>query len=78
MFNPAILMNTYQIFKQALKKFNEKKDVAAYIKNKFDKKYNPTWHCIVGWKFASSVTNKSKHFIYFSLGQVAILLFKFG
>uniref|UniRef100_A0AAQ4PAI2 Dynein light chain n=1 Tax=Gasterosteus aculeatus aculeatus TaxID=481459 RepID=A0AAQ4PAI2_GASAC len=32
---------------QALEKYNIEKDIAAYIKKEFDKKYNPTWHCIV-------------------------------
>ena len=44
----------------------------------FDKKYNPTWHCIVGRNFGSYVTHETRHFIYFYLGQVAILLFKSG
>ena len=55
-----------------------RQDVAAYIKKEFDKKYNPTWHCIVGRNFGSYVTHETKHFIYFYLGQVAILLFKSG
>ena len=55
-----------------------RKDIAAYIKKEFDKKYNPTWHCIVGRNFGSYVTHETKHFIYFYLGQVAILLFKSG
>jgi hypothetical protein len=32
---------------QALEKFNIEKDIAAFIKKEFDKKYNPTWHCVV-------------------------------
>eukprot|EP01015_Nassula_variabilis_P026670 TRINITY_DN536_c0_g1_i2.p2 TRINITY_DN536_c0_g1~~TRINITY_DN536_c0_g1_i2.p2 ORF type:complete len:117 (-),score=25.59 TRINITY_DN536_c0_g1_i2:151-501(-) len=63
---------------QALEKFNIEKDIAAYIKKEFDKKYNPTWHCIVGRNFGSYVTHETKHFIYFYMGQVAILLFKSG
>lgn len=35
-------------------------------------------HCIVGRNFGSYVTHETKHFIYFYLGQVAILLFKSG
>lgn len=62
----------------ALEKFNIEKDIAAYIKKEFDKKYGPTWHCIVGRNFGSYVTHETKHFIYFYLGQVAILLFKSG
>ena len=63
---------------QALERFNIEKDIAAFIKKEFDKKYNPTWHCIVGRNFGSYVTHETKHFIYFYLGQVAILLFKSG
>lgn len=63
---------------QAMEKYNIEKDIAAYVKKEFDKKYNPTWHCIVGRNFGSYVTHETKHFIYFYLGQVAILLFKSG
>ncbi|XP_065772867.1 dynein light chain 1, cytoplasmic-like [Muntiacus reevesi] len=62
---------------QALEKYNIEKDIAARIKE-FDKKYNPTWHCTGGRNFSSYVTHESKHFIYFYLDQVAILLFKSG
>ena len=57
---------------QALEKYNIEKDIAAFIKKEFDKKYNPTWHAIVGRNFGSYVTRETKHFIYFYLGQVAI------
>merc|ERR1712189_114906 len=56
--------------KQALDKYNIEKDIAAFIKKEFDKKYNPTWHCIVGRNFGSYVTHETKHFIYFYMGQV--------
>jgi dynein light chain LC8-type len=56
---------------QALEKYNIEKDIAAFIKKEFDKKYNPTWHCIVGRNFGSYVTHETKHFIYFYLGQVS-------
>ena len=67
-----------EVATQAMEKFNIEKDIAAYIKKEFDKKYNPTWHCIVGRNFGSYVTHETKHFLYFYLGQVAILLFKSG
>jgi len=40
---------------QALEKYNVEKDIAAFIKKEFDKKYNPTWHCIVGRNFGEHV-----------------------
>jgi dynein light chain LC8-type len=63
---------------QALEKYNIEKDIGAYIKKEFDKKYNPTWHCIVGRSFGSYVTHETRHFIYFYLGSMAIMLFKSG
>ena len=62
----------------ALERFQVEKDVAGYIKKEFDRKYNPTWHCVVGRNFGSYVTHETKHFVYFYVGQVAVLLFKSG
>ncbi|KAL3314541.1 Dynein light chain 1, cytoplasmic [Cichlidogyrus casuarinus] len=62
----------------ALEKYNIEKDIAAFIKKEFDHKYGPTWHCIVGRNYGSYVTHETKHFIYFYMGQVAILLYKSG
>ncbi|KAM3183692.1 Dynein light chain 2, cytoplasmic [Hymenolepis weldensis] len=61
---------------EAMRMYNVEKDIAAYIKKEFDKRYSPTWHCIVGRNFGSYVTHETKNFIYFYMGQVAILLFK--
>ncbi|KAI8907022.1 cytoplasmic dynein light chain 2 [Powellomyces hirtus] len=61
---------------QAMEKYNNEKHIAAFIKQEFDKKYNPTWHCIVGRNFGSTVTHEMKHFTCFYLGQFAIPLFK--
>ncbi|CAD8131112.1 unnamed protein product [Paramecium sonneborni] len=64
--------------KQALKKIDIEKDLPAFITKEFDKKYNPTWHCFVGRNFDSQITTETKHFIYFYVGNAAILLFKSG
>ncbi|GFP95731.1 dynein light chain 2 cytoplasmic [Phtheirospermum japonicum] len=37
----------------AFENYNVEKDVAEHIKKMFDKKYNPTWHCIVGKNFGN-------------------------
>ena len=63
---------------QALKKYNVEKDIAKYIKQEFDAKYTPTWHCVVGRSFGSFVTHESSCFIYFVVDGVSILLFKAG
>jgi dynein light chain LC8-type len=63
---------------QALEKFNLEKDIAAFIKKEFNRNYNPTWHCVVFRNGGPYVTDETKHFIHFYMGQVAILLFKCG
>ncbi|GKT32881.1 Dynein light chain, type 1/2 like protein [Aduncisulcus paluster] len=67
-----------RVAREALERFNIEKDIAAYIKRDFDKKHNPSWHCIVGKNFGSYVTHETKRFIYFYIGQLAVLLFKSG
>jgi hypothetical protein len=50
--NTDVVSGIYYV--KALDKYNVEKDIAAYIKKEFDKKYNPTWHCIVGRNFGMS------------------------
>ncbi len=76
--NEEMQKNAMDVANQALDRHNIERDIAAYVKKEFDKKYNPTWHCVVGRSFGSYVTHESKHFIYFYVGQLAILLFKSG
>lgn len=44
----------------------------------FDSTYGPTWHCVVGTSFGSYVTHSLGGFLYFSIDNVYILLFKTG
>lgn len=48
------------------------------IKEEFDSRWGPHWHVIIGRNFGSFVTHESKHFIYFYLGDKAIMMFKAG
>ena len=52
--------------------------LAKKIKKEFDASYGGVWHCIVGRNFGSFVVHQSRTFIYFYLGQTAVLLFKSG
>jgi dynein light chain LC8-type len=52
--------------------------IATHIKDDFRSRYHGTWHCIVGRNFGSFVTHETKHYIYFYIGQIAIMLFKTG
>jgi len=60
----------------ALEKYNIEKDIAAQIKKEFDRRHGATWHVVVGKNFGSYVTHETKHFIYFYVGQLAILIWK--
>ncbi|KAL5482826.1 DYN2 [Sanghuangporus vaninii] len=60
----------------ALDKYNIEKDIAAQIKKEFDTRYGPTWHVVVGKNFGSYVTHETKHFIYFYVGTLALLIWK--
>jgi dynein light chain LC8-type len=40
--------------------------------------YNGVWHCFVGRNMGAYMTYESKHYIYFYIGQTAVLLFKTG
>ena len=54
----------------------QEKGISTPLKDFFDRKYSPNWHCVVGKHFASFVTYTSKHYIFFYVGQMAILLYK--
>ncbi|KAH9829946.1 outer dynein arm light chain 8 [Rhodofomes roseus] len=60
----------------ALEKYNIEKDIAAQIKKEFDRRHGATWHVVVGKNFGSYVTHETKHFIYFYIGSLAILIWK--
>lgn len=63
---------------ESVSKWDTERDIAASLKKDFDSKHGPTWHCVVGSNFGSYVTHESRHFIYFYLNKMAILLFKSG
>ncbi|EWS73708.1 cytoplasmic dynein light chain 2 (macronuclear) [Tetrahymena thermophila SB210] len=70
--------DAYEVAKKALEKFSIEKDMAQYIKLEFDRLYSTSWHCIVGKQFGSYVSHDSKHYIYFYIGEMSFLLYKFG
>ncbi len=53
-------------------------EVSRQMKEFFDKKYQPNWHCVVGKNFYSSFSHEEKTFIFFSVGQISVLLYKVG
>lgn len=53
--------------------------VSQRIKKEMDSRSGGgSWHCIVGQDFGSYVTHEAKHFIYFYVNKLGVLLFKSG
>ncbi len=52
------------------------KEVARHLKQQFEDKYKPTWHCLVGRNFASYVTHEKASCCYFYIGQMGVMLWK--
>ncbi len=68
--------NVESLVNKAMDSKETEKDISEFIKKFFDFTYGPNWHCCVGKHFASYVTYQSKHYIFFYVGQMAILLYK--
>ena len=50
--------------------------IAAKIKQFFEQKYHGMlWHCCVGRNVACYVTHEQSKFLYFYIGQMAVVLF---
>ena len=56
----------------------QESEISEKIKHFFDEKYQPNWHCIIGKDFYSSFSYESQTFIFFYIGQIAVLLYKQG
>ncbi|CAH8469142.1 unnamed protein product [Schistosoma turkestanicum] len=74
----TMLQFAVDVAAEAMAKYTVEKDIASCIKKKFDETHGTTWHCIVGKDFGSFVTHEDGSFIYFYLGDHAIVLFKAG
>lgn len=61
---------------KAFMAFNNDKEVAQAVRNAFVTNYHGVWHCFVGRNFGSFGTYEQGHYVYFYLGQHAVMLFK--
>ena len=52
--------------------------ICKLIKSYFDYKYKPNWHCIMGTNFYSTFSHEENTFIFITIGDIALLLFKMG
>lgn len=68
-----------EVAKEAVNTHAQARDIACEIKKAMDRRSGGgTWHCIVGQDFGSYVTHEARHFIYFYVNKLGVLLFKSG
>lgn len=53
-------------------------DLAKRLKQDFDLRFNQSWQCVVGKSFGCDIGYEDRHYIYFYVGTLAILLWKAG
>lgn len=74
--NSLIKQEAKEQVKVALEKTKVESLISKHIKNYFDKKYGPNWHCIVGKNYHISISYISKYFIHFYEGPICVVLYK--
>ncbi|CAL5200820.1 unnamed protein product [Lathyrus oleraceus] len=52
--------------------------VAEEIKTEFDRRFGPTWHCIIGSSYGSCVSCEAGYHFYLYFNKKDIILFKCG
>eukprot|EP01083_Nonionella_stella_P098522 277097_1 len=50
--------------------------ISRTVKETMDKKFGPSWHCIIGEGFGYEITHEQKHMLYMFYQTIAIVLFK--
>ena len=53
-------------------------EVTRFIKQKFDERWDPFWHVVVGKSFGSHCTHETRRFVYFYLDKYAFMIYKIG
>lgn len=76
--SPEMQSDALDIAQKAISQHQMERDIASYVKKEFERRYTPTWQCIVGRNFGADVVHENKNLIYFYVGQVSILLWKTG
>ncbi|KAI1716656.1 dynein light chain type 1 domain-containing protein [Ditylenchus destructor] len=76
--NAEMTKASVEIVREGLRRFNQDKDVASYLKDAFEHKFGPTWHTVVGKSFGSRVSYEMNHFILLKVNQHTVLIFKCG
>jgi dynein light chain LC8-type len=60
----------------AIGKFKKEEEISKFIKQFFDFKYGQNWNCVVGKNFGHYGPHESGTYIFFYIGQIAVLLYR--
>lgn len=52
--------------------------IAEQVKKELDARWSPNWHVIIGRNFGSFVTHETRTFLFFYLGDKAVMIYKAG
>jgi dynein light chain LC8-type len=66
----------YDLAFRSLEKYSVERDMADYVKSKFDEEFLPCWQCVVGKDYAVSLSHESENFLFFSIENTYFLIFK--
>ena len=53
-------------------------ECAKTLKEEFDRKYYPSWHCVLGKSYGTAISYEEGNSIYFNINNVSILLWRAG
>ena len=51
-------------------------EIVERIKRKFDSKWSPSWHVVIGRSYGSFVTHETRQFVSFKINDKAVMLYK--
>lgn len=51
-------------------------ECAEKIKKELDARWGPHWHVVIGRNFGSFITHEKKKYLFFYLGDKAVMIFK--
>jgi dynein light chain LC8-type len=74
--DPDLVDEVIGVAQVAIETETNEQHIAAKIKQHFEQKYHGMlWHCCVGRNVACYVTHEQSKFLYFYIGQMAVVLF---
>ena len=69
-------VHAYELAFESLNKYTAEKEMAAFIKGKFDKAYEPEWQCVVVKDFSVAFSHEIENFIFFQIEDYYFVFYK--